>query len=55
MNKKLLQYLAWTFTILGFGVIVYFMFQSPFNDGSSERDPQLFGVYGDFVGAYNFQ
>ena len=29
--------------------IVYFMFYSPFNDGSGKRDPNLFSQYGTFI------
>src|SRR5688572_21457081 len=35
---------------IGMGVIVWFMFDLPFNDGSRMRNGALFGQYGDFVG-----
>jgi len=39
---------------LSFGIVVIFVFSfsSPFNDWSFQRDPELFGLYGNFIGGF---
>jgi hypothetical protein len=37
-------------SLIGIIIIVWFMLDLPFNDGSNIRDASLFGQYGDFIG-----
>ncbi len=38
--------------VIGVLTIIYFMCCSPFNDGSKVRNPELFGLFGDFIGGF---
>ncbi len=44
--------IASIFIIIGFFIIIISLFVKPFNDGSFNPDPTMFGQYGDFVGGF---
>jgi hypothetical protein len=43
---------AFAFVLIGFIIIIYFLLSSPFNDWSFDRNAELFGQYGDFIGGF---
>jgi hypothetical protein len=45
-------YIATLLVLIGFLIIVLFLFISPFNDWSFENNATLFSQYGDFIGGF---
>jgi hypothetical protein len=59
MTKKIEKWInnysgivAFIFVIIGFSIIVFFLFSTPFNDWSFDRNSTLFSQYGDFIGGF---
>lgn len=51
-EHKILKFIAWSFAVIGFAIIVIFLCAPPFNDWSGQLDSKLFGEYGDFIGGF---
>ena len=52
MIKDYVEAIAFAFVLFGIIVILFFLLSSPFNDGSFNRNAELFGQYGDFIGGF---
>lgn len=51
IEKNLVRIAIYTL-IFGILTIIIFSFKPPFNDGSFNVNPELFGLYGDFIGGF---
>lgn len=49
-KERCWELMAFILAVMGILVIIVFLFLRPFNDWSWNRDAELFGQYGDFVG-----
>jgi hypothetical protein len=50
--NKIVIYSIGLFCLAGLAVIVWFMFNKPFNDGSRIANSSVFAQYGDFIGGF---